>query len=500
MGKFSETKKIVEALQDVRIEYSSKAEELPDRIQIEGMQEQDSPLLAAVNQVLKQYQSRVLHEVHNIQMINDTVSSGLWNMYINKEEEVEKVYWSSEFRKMVGYQNLEDFPDELESWSDLLHPEDKGHTMEVFYKSIRDHSGRTNYDVEYRLLTKNRGYRWYRANGRVLRDEKGAPLQLIGIFVDITQERESKEELDLTLRRFESIDAVLMEGSWNMRITGPDYMNPDQEFWWSSQFRHLLGYQDEYEFPNRLGAWAELLHPDDKRYVLDSLRNHIRDYSDRTPYDVEYRLFHKDGTYHWFKSIGKTVREADGTPLMVAGVLEDVTELKRTKEIFEKNIGMHIRELTEGLQNITSTVEVNTEKMSEIKMKQNQITKSAHETQQKANQALSVIKSIQSIARQTNLLSLNASVEAAHAGDKGAGFAVVAKEVRSLSQSTRSTAEEVTESLHKMQESMDFVLSQITEIEKEVEEQSRNLEQVNRIVNQVHQKALDINELTAGIL
>lgn len=58
----------------------------------------------------------------------------------------------------------------------------------------------------------------------------------------------------------------------------------------------------------------------------------------------------------------------------------------------------------------------------------------------------------------------------------------------------------MTESLHKMQESMDFVLSQITEIEKEVEEQSRNLEQVNRIVNQVHQKALDINELTAGIL
>jgi PAS domain S-box-containing protein len=117
-------------------------------------------------------------------------------------------------------------------------------------------------------------------------------------------------------------------GLWDMEVVKHDPVNPNNTFVWSDEFRHMLGYTDENDFPNILSSWSGLLHPEDKERTLNAFAKHMLDSTGKTPYDVEYRLLRKTGEYAYYRASGESIRDKDGVAVRVAGALMDITDTK----------------------------------------------------------------------------------------------------------------------------------------------------------------------------
>ncbi|MBT31928.1 MAG: hypothetical protein CMO01_19900 [Thalassobius sp.] len=154
----------------------------------------------------------------------------------------------------------------------------------------------------------------------------------------------------------------------------PDNMdiNGNTPFFWTNRFRNMLGYRDETDFPNVLHAWSDLLHPEDKENTLNAFNRHLVDTTGNTPYDVEYKLKLKNGTYKWFRAIGNTVRDYAGKPLRIAGSLIDIQNIK-DMQLLQTELENKISERTAVINKLLTESKEQNEELSsqEEELRQN---------------------------------------------------------------------------------------------------------------------------------
>jgi PAS domain S-box-containing protein len=143
------------------------------------------------------------------------------------------------------------------------------------------------------------------------------------------------KRLEYELMKSRLVMSGLGIAMWDMEVVSVDHTNPRNVFKWSQEFRRLLGFESVADFPDVLSSWSSRLHPDDSERVLRQFAAHISDKTGRTSYNLEYRLKTKGGEYRSFRAIGITIRDGDGSPLSVAGSLEDITERVRQQEMLE---------------------------------------------------------------------------------------------------------------------------------------------------------------------
>ena len=127
----------------------------------------------------------------NLALVNESIHSALWYFECNENSEIIRVNWSHAFRQILGYHDILDFPNKLDSWSNLLHPEDHDRVMQLLLETIADKTNSTKYNVEYRLKMQDDQYQWFRASAEVIRRLDGSANRIAGIISNIDAEKRS---------------------------------------------------------------------------------------------------------------------------------------------------------------------------------------------------------------------------------------------------------------------------------------------------------------------
>lgn len=149
----------------------------------------------------------------------------------------------------------------------------------------------------------------------------------------------------------------------------------------------------------------------------------------------------------------------------------------------------------EGLKVVQKTTHSFNELANDVSQTSEVISELDHDVQN----IHAVSRVISEIAEQTNLLALNAAIEAARAGEQGRGFAVVADEVRTLAQRTQTSTGEIRETLSKLQDCASRAVKLMERTSGAVSENVDEMKQASDMLHQIDNALSEINQMNLGI-
>ena len=242
-------------------------------------------------------------------------------------DETKTIWINEKIKQMTGYEP-EFFINSSTFWQERIHPEDYDRTINL-YKSILQTK---NIELIYRWKCSDSEYRWFLDKAVCLTDETGKPVEIFGIWMDISDKKYAESALEQSRFFIQKIvdttpGILFVYDIENQKTVFHNYNKAEFLKYPIKQFNGL-NFQEISAF----------IFPDDIK-LLQELYNKIESNPDKVHRSDEFRMISKDGSYTWFELIITSfIRDSHtGKAKQLIGIMMDVTDRSKMKEALKES-------------------------------------------------------------------------------------------------------------------------------------------------------------------
>jgi len=195
-------------------------------------------------------------------------------------------------------------------------------------------------------------------------------------------------------------------------------------------------------------------------------------------------------------------RHASDTQKMATSISSAIEEMALTSTEIAKAAALSMQstdELSKESKTLLADNDKNYRSMSDLSEQMHKAETEAGNMEKQVAEINTILDSIRSVAEQTNLLALNAAIEAARAGEAGRGFAVVADEVRNLANSSKQSSEEISTLLLGLEKVSNEVIHEIRNSSGTVKNIMDDVAQTRKISDQATEHSSDVEKQAMAV-
>ena len=231
--------------------------------------------------------------------------------------------WTTQFisdfiEEISGYPAADFLHNQVRAVPSLIDAQDLARVEQTLSQCVAQ---RQPYVLEYRLIRADGTVRWVYDKGQGVFGADGNLLWLDGVLFDITEYKQTQEELRSNEEQFRQLTENIREVFF---LIAPDlsnilYISPAYEEVWGRTRQSI------YEQPK---SWLDSVHPQDRDRIVAALARHLQE---KQNFEEEYRIVRPGGSVRWIWVRAFHILNEAGSLDRIAGIAEDVTENKRAQ-------------------------------------------------------------------------------------------------------------------------------------------------------------------------